>query len=541
MSATMVIRGDAIFDSIADKPFTGSIIMEGNRIRKVLESREAEEYIGPGTEVIDAGDRLVMPGFHDNHVHLLMAGMFREYVSLIDARSEEECAKMVWESAEKSGDKDGWVIGFQWYHVFWDDPHYPSKKTLDRYFPDRPVFLLNAEAHGCWVNSRGLEVAGITRDTPDPFGGTIVKDEDGEPTGFLLEGASSLVTRHALVFTPEKEKALLRSFMEGARASGITSVGDMQPYFHGNMGNLAVYSDMDRNNELTIRIHAAPDLLGDLDQVLEWQKKYGSEKLTVNRVKQFIDGVFPTHTALMLEDYADEPGQRGVNLFDIDAIGKAVPEAHRRGLSVRLHCLGDKAHRLALDFHEEAQRKYGKNSCRHAIEHCELVDEADIPRFGSLGITPSVQPEHLALTQRFAENPYPFVLGKERADRCFKYRTLMKTVGVIAFGSDCPVVDADPRLEIYRAVTRLHNDGEPAGGWNPAERFTIEEALKAYTYGSAWCAGREDELGILREGCLADIVILDRNLFETDVSEIRDINVDYTVFDGKVVYERSGI
>ncbi|MDR3225175.1 MAG: amidohydrolase [Clostridiales Family XIII bacterium] len=537
MYADIVIRGDAIFDSIADKPFKGAVAIRGNRILSVSKD-DGAEFIGAGTRVIEAADRLVTAGFHDAHTHLLMAGMFRSYVNLINARSAEETARITAEAAAGEADPEGWVIGFQWYHVFWDDPVMPTKETLDAYLPDRPVFLLNAEAHGAWLNSKGLEIAGITKSTPDPFGGKIGRDENGEPTGILYEGAVALASRFALTFSPEKERALIRSCLEGARAYGITSITDVQPYFHGNMGDLAIYSDMDKNGELTARIHAAPDLLGDLDQVLEWQGRYTSEKLTVDHVKQFLDGVSTTHTALMLDDYTDAPGERGISLFDLDAIRAAVPEAHRRGLSVKLHSCGDRSARLALDYYEEAIRRYGRNACRHAIEHCELISDEDMPRFGALGVVPSVQPEHIALTQNFDENPYPVTMGQARADRTWPLRSLLESAGVLAIGSDCPVVDNNPFLEIYRGVTRLHNDGKPEGGWNPTEKLTLAQLLTAYTKGSAYSALRENEIGSLQAGYFADVIVLDRNLFDVPESELIDGKVDVTVFDGKVVYER---
>jgi predicted amidohydrolase YtcJ len=542
MKTNVIIKSNAIFDGIADAPFAGAVAIDGTKIAAVVRTAEGGDisaYAGPDTEIIDAGDRLVMAGFHDSHVHLLMAGMFREYVSLIDCRSAEESAKLVYEAAQKEKDKSGWVIGFQWYHVFWDVPELPTKAILDAYFPDRPVFLLNAEAHGGWINTKALELCGITKDTPDPFGGIIVRDEAGEPTGVLMENAAALATKYALVFEPERERALIRSFMQGAREYGITSITDVQPYFHGNMGDLSVYSALDKADELTVRVHAAPDLLGDLDEVVRQRDEYGSEKLTVTHVKQFIDGVFTTHTALTLDDYTDKPGDRGFSLFDTAAIEAAVPEAHRRGLSVKLHCLGDCANRMALDYYEKAIRLHGKNDCRHAIEHCELVAEEDIPRFGQLGIVPSVQPEHMALTQIYAENPYPAVLGEERAWNTWRLRDLLASAGVIAFGSDCPVVDNNPFFEIYRAVTRVHNDGEPAGGQNPAQKLTLAESLRAYTSGSAYGVGREHELGTIETGKFADIIVIDRDLFSVAEADILSAHVAMTVFNGEVIYKRS--
>lgn len=328
--------------------------------------------------------------------------------------------------------------------------------------------------------------------------------------------------------------------MEGAKAFGITSINDVQPYFHGNMGNLDVYEEMAKEGQFTSRVHVAVDLLGDLEQAEKWKRRYHYGTLRVDMLKQFIDGVATTHTALMIDDYADAPGNRGISLFDIKAIEKAVPEAHKRGFSVKLHSCGDQSAKMCLDYYENAIRLYGKNQCRHAIEHLELVDEKDIPRFNELGIIPSVQPEHLALTQIFEENPYPIVLGAERANRTWPFKSLYDSAGILAIGSDCPVVSNNPFLEIYRAITRLHNDGKPEGGWNPTEKLTMYQVLRSYTYGGAYGVRRENEMGSLEKGKLADIIVIDKNLFEINVDEIISAQVILTIMDGEIVYERKG-
>ena len=539
--ADIIIKGN-IFDSVGDEPFKGYVATKGNRILEVGKGDDISKLKDESTKVYEMGEKLVIPGIHDSHVHLVLAGLFNIYANLINARSEEEVCKIMRDWADKNPQpKDEWVIGFSWYHVFWDEQVLPTKASLDKYFPDQPVFLLNAEAHGGWTNSKGLEIAGVTKDTPDPFGGAFERDENGEPTGFLYESAIGPVTAHAFNFTPEQMKSYVKSFMKVAASEGITSINDVMPYFHGNIGDVEVYSQMDKDGELTIRIHAAPNLLGDLDKICAHRDALTSDKLKIDMVKQFLDGVSTTHTALMLDDYSDKPGERGISLADLDAIEKAVPEAHKRGISIKLHSCGDASCRLALDYYEKAIKMYGKNACRHNIEHVELISPEDIPRMGELGIIPSMQPEHIALTQVFDENPYPVTMGPERASRTWQFKTMLDTCGVVACGSDCPVVSSNPFLGIFRAVTRLHNDGKPEGGWNPTEKLTMAEVLKGYTSNGAYGVRREHELGTLEKGKFADIAVIDRNLFETvkeDPWKIMDASVVLTVSDGKVVYEK---
>lgn len=539
MTADMIIKGNAIFDSVSDKPFAGFVAVKGNRIAAVGKEMDSiSQYAGDDTKIIDAGDRLVMPGFHDSHTHLILAGMYKTYPNLGSARSEEEAAVMLKEYYD-SQPGDGWVYGFNWYHVFWDKKELPRKETLDRYFPDRPVFLINAEAHGAWVNSLALEIAGVTADTPDPFGGEIARDENGEPTGFLYESAIEYVAAHALIFTEEQEKTFLRKYMADAAELGITGVVDVQPYFGKDLGSLDVYTGMESDGELTVRITAAANLLGDLDEALENSKKYCTEKVRAHMLKQFVDGVITTHTALLLEDYTDAPGNRGTQLSELEKIDAAVQEGHKRGLWIKIHAIGDRAIRFTIDSYEKAIKTYGANGCRHAIEHVEMVTDSDIERFGQLGLIPSVQPEHIGLMPTWEGEEYRVNIGEERAGRTWSFRSLLESAGVLAIGSDCPVVDNNPFYAIHRGVTRLHDDGLPEGGWNPTQKLTVADILRGYTLGSAYGIGREDELGTLEEGKFADIAVIDRNLFETEPKDIRGAHVDMTIMDGKVIFERA--
>lgn len=541
MKADLIIKSGCIFDSINEAPYEGFVAVKENKIIAVEKGRDYSRFADNDTVIKEFAHNTVMAGFHDSHTHLIMAGLFKTYVNLASAKSEEEAALMVKKAAENDPDKTGWVRGFSWYHVFWDSRQMPTCASLDKYFPDRPVCLLHAEAHGAWINSAAMKIIGLDKSTPEPTGGKIVRDDEGNPTGVLLEAAAGLATKYAFDFTPEEETAIIHSFLKEAKKLGITSINDVQPYYHGNMGSLEVYSNLDKAGELTVRVHAAPDLTGDLDKVVQDREKYTSDRLRIDHVKQFLDGVVTTHTALVLDDYADEPGNNGEELCDLASISKAVPEAHRRGLSVKLHACGDRSTRYAIDYIESAVNKYGKNQCRHAIEHLEMVSDDDFQRISELGIIPSVQPEHLALTQTYDANPYPEVLGRERADKAFPYRSLYKAAGILAIGSDCPVVDNDPFLEIFRGVTRVHNDHKPEGGWTPDEKLTLSEVLRFYTYGSAYGVRREHELGSLTEGKFADIVVIDRDLFKATDDELMDGKVVMTVMDGNIIYESDNI
>lgn len=537
MKADKILKSNIIFDSVRDEPFAGFVAVSENKIVAVGQGDNYQDWMGDDTKLYEFEDKLVMPGFHDSHTHLILAGMYKSNANLGSAKSEEESAKMLKDFVDEHG-SDEWVYGFNWYHVFWDIKELPKKESLDKYFPDKPVLLINAEAHGAWANSKAFEIAGVDKNTPDPFGGEISRDEEGNPSGFLYESAIALVAKYAFDLTEEQERKYLKAYMAAAAPLGITSLVDVQPYFGRDLGNLETYAGLERDGELTVRITAAADVLGDLDLAVENSKKYKTEKVRAHMLKQFVDGVITTHTALLLEDYADAPGNRGIQLNELDKIREGILEGHKRGLWIKIHAIGDRAIRFTIDSYEEAMKKYGDKGSRHAIEHVELIHEDDRPRFKELSLIPSVQPEHLGLMPTWEGEEYRTALGEEKAATTWPFKTLLEQAGVLAIGSDCPVVDNNPFYAIHRGVTRLHDDGLPEGGWNPGEKLTVAEVIKGYTYGSAYGIGREDELGTLEVGKFADIVVIDRDLFTVSPKEIREANVDLTMMDGNIIFER---
>lgn len=534
--ANIVLTGATFFNGKYCNNDVDFVAVKGNKVLCTGKEKDMESVIDADTKVVKLPkSSLVMPGFHDSHSHILTSALYGKYVHLESAKSEEETVKMVYDHVTEFPES-GWVIGYSWYHVFWDKKVLPTKESLDRYFPDKPVCLFNSEGHDIWVNSKALEIAGITKDTEDPPYGTIKRDEHGEPTGILSEMAVGLITRYAYSFTLREESQLALAYLKNARKNGITSANDLLPGFGHDIGQYDTYHALDINEMLTTRVHAAPDLTTDLDYFEESRKKYNSEKYQLCMLKAFIDGVCTTYTALLLDDYSDMPGYKGTTIRNLDEMMIQVENAHKRGIPVRIHCCGDGSVYEALNMFENAYEKFGNLDVRHGIEHVELVLESDFERFRKYKIIASMQPEHIALTESLDENVYPIRFGQDRIRYTWPFRTLLENDVPIAIGSDCPVVDNNPFTEIYRGATRLFNDGKPEGGWNPLEIIGVEDLLHSYTYGSAYGVNRENELGTIEEGKYADIVILDKDLLSIDREEIRKTKVLGTIMDGKFVY-----
>jgi len=536
--ADLILKGASFFRGIHLDNEVDFIAIRNNKILATGRENELDRYLGPDTAIRKYGkDQLIMPGFYDSHTHIISAGMADKYPDFGSCKTEEETARAAKAYADTIPDEE-WIFGFNWYHVYWGQEELPTVKSLDKYIPDRPVMLTNAEGHGVWVNSRALEICGITKDTPDPPFGEIGRFENGEPSGYLYEMAIGLIAKKAYTLDDEIEKGFIRDYMKRAATIGIVAANDMLPYYGNDMGKYRCFSDLDKSGEFTLRIHCAPNLFGNLDEVKRAAAIYDSEKFKVCLLKAFIDGVPTTYTSLMLEPFIDNPSTKGCTLSDPNLLKKKVEEAHSKGMSVRLHCCGDGAAQYALDCYEGAWDKYGDTGSRHAVEHFETTIQADIDRFARMNVIASMQPEHLAMTNVFEENPYLVRYNDRQKKFSWPIKSLMDAGAVVAFGSDCPVVTNNPFVGIYRAVTRVHNDGKPEGGWNPEQKISMPEALHAYTYNGYYGVHREHELGTLEAGKLADLVVLDQNLLDIPPGKIRDTNVILTVVDGRIVFER---
>ncbi|WP_342753525.1 amidohydrolase [Bacillus sp. PK3_68] len=401
MNADLILTGNKVFTGLADHPEEAAIVIQGNQIIAVCSIEESKSYAGKETKQYDFHNQLILPGFHDAHLHVMLGSLFSNFsVDLAEAASEEEAAKMVKEFADKRPNDD-WIIGNGWDSGNWEKKEFPSRFSLDEVIPDRPVLLFHAEGHYAWVNSKALEIARITSQTENPTFGTILKDEQGEPSGMLIETAVSLVADIALAFSKERQYELLNGFLQQAKREGITSVNDL--YAQRALEKLEsfdTFKEFDEAGRLTTRIHLYPALNGDLNRVKQLRERFNSDKLRLAGLKQYIDGVITGYTAYMLDPYLDKPETKGHVAFSPEMIKSWVVEADREGFQIRFHAIGDGAVQLGLDAFEEAQKINGQRDSRHALEHVEVINPNDLSRFKELGVIASIQPSHLALMPR---------------------------------------------------------------------------------------------------------------------------------------------
>ncbi|MCY8936992.1 amidohydrolase [Peribacillus frigoritolerans] len=532
--ADIVLSSDAIFTGLTHEPTSGAIAILGDKILSVGSKAEIEPFIGSGTKVFNYGNQLIMPGFHDFHLHIMFSALSLTSINLFEARSAQEVAAKVLEFS-KECPEEGWIIGMQWDAGYWHDKQEPHYRILDAVIPDRPVVLFHAEGHYTWVNSKAMELAGVTEEIRDPDFGRYERDKNGLLTGILYEEAQQIVLKEALRLTQNKKETILKEFLRLLSQYGITSVNDLFAPIDDFLQDYDLFEKLDKQGELTTRFHITPELDGNLDKAQIMRNKYVSKKLQFSGLKQFVDGTVTGHTAYFLKPYSDQLDICGHPALDPEVLIDRVVKADELGFRIRFHAIGDAAIRLALDAFEEAVRKNGKRDSRHTIEHIEVIDSDDIERFSKLGVIASMQPDHMAASSR---EVYTSIIGPEREKNVFLTKSLLNTGASLALGTDFPVsISLNPMRQIYTAITRVDSSGDPQNTWHPEQKLTLAEALQAYTYGSAHGCFREHELGTLEEGKLADLVVLDRNLFDIPESEVLETKVELTINDGKVVFE----
>jgi predicted amidohydrolase YtcJ len=519
-------------------PPAEAVAVRGNRILAVGSRAEIETHRNDRTTVVDAKGGTVLAGFNDGHVHFLSGGESLDRVNLFEAARVGDAQRAIREFASAEPDRP-WVLGRGWlYGTF--PGGLPTRQQLDEVVSDRPALMECYDGHTVWVNSKALALAGITRETPDPPNGLIVRDGTGEPTGVLKESAQGLVNDILPQPTPEENLELIRRAIRRAQSLGVTSVQNAGM----DRDEFELYAELERRGELGIRMYAAlsaPPGFSEEDAARyeELLAKYpGTALLKTGAIKMYADGVIESHTAALLEPYANRD-TTGIPNYTAEDMNRIVSMMDGKGWQIFIHAIGDRGIRMALDAYERAAEANPApaRGRRHRIEHIEAVSEADIPRFAQLGVIASMQPFHA--------NPIPNVLevwavnlGPERAARAWAWKSIQDSGGRLAFGTDWPVVDLDPRPGIHTALTRRTLEGKPEGGFVPEQRLPLEDVLDAWTAGSAYASFEEERKGTLSPGMLADIVVLSMDLFSAPIETIKDFEVETTVFDGRVVYSR---
>lgn len=535
--ATLVIRHARAWTGDAAQPAAEAIAARGDTIVYVGSDAGVAAFTGPRTRVIDAGGRALLPGFTDTHVHFVMGALGLERADLEGARDVAELrARLVRYRASHPG--TGWVTGRGWNYAMFGAEALPHKRHLDDLFPDRPVFLSAYDGHTSWVNSAALKAAGITRDTPDPANGVIVRDANGEPTGALKEKASGLVSRLVPPPTRAEVARALRAGMQLANRLGVTRVHSAG----GDFEWLPVLDSLRAAGALTVRFDVGyrvePPMLrpSDVEAITAARERYRGEWVSGGLVKLMVDGVIESHTAAMLDPYTDQPTTSGALFWDPDAFAMAVRTLDAQGLRLMTHAIGERAVRVVLDAYQGAARANGTRARVHRVEHVETVAALDIPRFGALGVIAGMQPLH-AYPDINTDNVWAGNIGSERALRAWAWRRITDAGGRLAFGSDWPVVTLNPWPGVQVAVTRQTEDGRPPGGFVPSERLPLDAVLRAYTLGAAVAGAREGREGTLAVGKVADLVLLARDPFAATPSQLAAMTVDLTVSGGRVVHE----
>ena len=533
-AATLIVTNAAICTVDKQRPKAEAVAVIGDRIVAVGSKAEIDSWRGPGTKVIDALGKLVLPGFNDAHVHFIQGGAQLDQVDLTNASTPQEFAKRIAAQLSKTP-KGAWVVGGRWDETKWPDPQLPTKGFVDPISGDTPVFVERYDGHEALANSAAMKLAGVNAKTADVPGGVIMRDASGNPTGIFKDAAQELIYRAIPPISYEQRLRIARRAAEHAASLGVTSVHHMNPEF----ADVAAYSELAEKGELTTRIYAAP-------METDWKKQadvgirhaWGSSFLRLGAVKGYADGSLGSRTAYMFEPFADDPGNRGLlsdEMHPPSALRDRLMQADAAGLQLRVHAIGDRAISMMLDIFADIEKEHGYRDQRFSIEHAQHMAQKDFDRFAKLHVIASMQPYHAIDDGRWAEKR----LGHERARYSYAWRSFLDHGVTLAFGTDWPVAPLDPMLGLYAAVTRATLDGKNAGGWIPEEKITLAEAVDAYTMGSAFAEFQEREKGSITPGKLADLVILSDNIFQLKPEAIRNVKVQTTIIGGEVVYERT--
>lgn len=521
MSSLRLTNG-RIFTGNPTAPWAEEMLILNGRIAWV---GEGDAPAIPGVETFDLGGRLALPGLVDAHVHFLWYALGLDNVRMVGVENLDQALGLVEARVQSSGPGD-WIVGDSYNHNVWGMDREPNRCDLDKVAPHNPVLISSKCGHTAWVNSKALELAGITAATPDPEGARIDRDELGEPTGLLREGAQGLVYKIIPAPDPEKALDLLKQAIGLAHSMGLTGIHNCE-----GRDSLRYFGELARAGELNFRVvHNVPSDSIDEAVAVGLTSGVGGEWVRIGGIKLFVDGALGSQTSLMFEPHEGSENL-GIQTMPEDELMELVLKGAQGGLSSAIHAIGDKANNMVLNMYETAL-KVGDPSLRHRIEHVQLLAEQDVARLGGSNIIASVQPTHV-----LGDIDLVHKYWGARGRYAYPFKSLLETGAVLAFGSDCPVESMDPILGIHAAVNRQRPGGYPENGFYSEERLTVAEAVRAYTFGPAYASYQEGSTGTLEVGKLGDVVILEQDIFTIPSSEIYNAKVKATIVGGNIVYE----
>ncbi|MBA2502676.1 MAG: amidohydrolase [Pyrinomonadaceae bacterium] len=549
--ASLLLVNGKIFTADPEGTIAQAVAIDNNRIVAVGTNAEVTRNYR-ATRTIDLKGRLVTPGFNDAHIHFASGGLSLLRVDLNGAQSLDEALRRIAQRARELP-AGSWVLGRGWDHTLWGN-QFPTRQDLDRVVPDKPVFLQRVDGHVSWANTLALQKANITRTTQAPEGGEIDRDASGEATGILKETAAPLVGR--IVPEPSRLEQMqgIERALRDARSYGLTSIQDNSGY-----ETTKLYRELLGQGKLTVRVAEWQNFESSVEELKRQRAEFTTFKddplcMRLTALKGYVDGTLGSRTAAMLQPFADDPHNSGIPRRSPEELTRMIVERAKADFQIALHAIGDRANRMALDGFAEAEKKnltidgleptiyvnglgttnQIKPSHRHRIEHAQVIAPADFRRFAALGVIASMQPSHAISDKRWAGAR----LGEYRVLGAYAWH-MMESHGVrVPFGTDFPVEPMNPYLGLFAAVTRQSTDGDPAGGWLPQERLTIQDAIRCYTVESAYASFEEKEKGQIAPGMLADLVVHSRDLLTIKPQEILQTEAVMTIFDGKVIYEK---
>ena len=523
-------RNGRIYTNDATAPWAEALLVRGEEILAVGDDDEVSALTETGAKIVDLEKHFVMPGFNDAHVHMGGAGADWLAVRLFGAATIAESQKRLAAAVAEHKESE-WITGFGWDHTLWPEKTFPNRRQLDEVSPKNPVILTHVSGHVAVANSMALQLAGITKDSPNPAGGEIEKDEKGEPTGMLKEGAAMrLVESKIPAPTQEQRRHGIELALADVAKNGVTSVQDNSAW-----EDFLTYRALKNEGKLTVRVTEWLPFGAPLEKLEQMRRDGGTTDpwLRTGALKMVTDGALGSRTAAMLAPYSDDAKTSGILTMEPDKLRQFAIERDKAGFQLNFHAIGDRANRIALDAFEAAAKANGPRDRRDRIEHAQVVAASEFARFARLQVIASMQPSHETSDMRWAEQR----VGPERAKGAYAWATMQKFGVRLAFGTDYDVEPISPFRGLYACVTRELPDGGPQGGWEPQEKISLGDCIRAYTSGSAYGEFMEGKKGELKEGEFADFVVLSNDLTKIDPREYTKTKVLRTVVGGRLVYQ----